>query len=329
MREIHLPLLRCPATKSKLKLVNAQVINGKVKEGLLQNELKTHSYEIVDFVPRFVPKENYANSFGYQWNVHSRTQYDETSEFNNSRERFFKETAWPQKLEGQTILEVGSGSGRFTKEALTTGALVVSCDYSNAVDANYKSNGHCENLLLVQASVYEMPFEIDSFDKVFCIGVIQHTPDPEGAFLALPKFLKSGGSLVTDIYVKDIRHWLLQPKYWIRPFTRGKNPVKLYYAIKNYVDFMWPLAKLIRKIPRIGPALNWKLLVADYSRELPRASDSVLKEWAYLDSMDMLSPMYDYPQTIRTFKRWHKKANLDQIDVQYGYNGIEGRAVKK
>ena len=91
---------------------------------------------------------------------------------------------------------------------------------------------------------------------------------------------------------------------------------------------MWPLATLIRKIPKIGPALNWKILVADYSRELPGASDAILKEWAYLDTMDMLSPMYDSPQTKRTYKKWHVEAGLKDIEIEYGYNGIEGRAVK-
>jgi len=35
--------------------------------------------------------------------------------------------------------------------------------------------------------------------------------------------------------------------------------------VKKYIDLMWPLACLIRKIPKIGRAINWKLLIADYS----------------------------------------------------------------
>ena len=40
-----------------------------------------------------------------------------------------------------TILEVGSGAGRFTEVLVTTGATVISCDLSSAVDANYRNNG--------------------------------------------------------------------------------------------------------------------------------------------------------------------------------------------
>ena len=39
----------------------------------------------------------------------------------------------------------------------------------------------------------------------------------------------------------------------------------------------------------------------------------------------MLSPQYDYPQSLRTMKKWFEEAKLKDIDVHYGYNGIEGR----
>lgn len=304
-------------------------MNGRIKEGLLIEPQSGNKYPIVNYIPRFVSLENYAASFGYQWNTHNRTQYDETSKFNTSSERFEKETQWGNKLTGEFVLEAGSGSGRFTTEALKTGAVVVSFDYSNAVEANYISNGHSDNVLIVQASIFEIPFQQNFFDKAFCFGVLQHTPDPEAAFLNLPYYLKSGGKIASDVYVKNLTKWVLQPKYWVRPFTKGsKNPEKLYGRIKKYVDLMWPLARLIRKIPKIGPTLNWKLILPDYSRELPNADDKTLKEWTYLDAMDMLSPMYDLPQTLKTFTKWHQKAGLINIDVHYGFNGIEGRGTK-
>jgi SAM-dependent methyltransferase len=225
-------------------------------------------------------------------------------------------------------LEVGSGSGRFTRHALETGAFVASIDASNAVEANYRSNGASENLLLVQASVYELPFNRDYFDKAFCFGVLQHTPDPKLSFLRIVPHVKPGGEIVSDVYVKDLRHWFLQTKYWVRPFVKKDDPHALYLGTRRYVDRMWPIARMIRRIPRIGYAINWRLLVGDYSRLLPDADDSTLKEWAYLDTFDMLSPMYDKPQTRRIFRRWHEEAELVDIEVHRGYNGLEGRGRK-
>lgn len=325
MKPRFIRFLRCPETGRPLRLIQGSLYYGRIKDGTLFEPRSGRRYPIVNFIPRFVSKNNYASSFGFEWNTHTKTQYDETSAHSVSGDRFAKETRWKSSLNGEMMLEIGCGSGRFTKEALKTGATVVSFDYSTAVDANYASNGTADNLLVVQADMYAMPFPKHFFDKAFCFGVLQHTYNPELAFLRIPPYIKPGGELVSDIYVKSLTRWVLQPKYWVRPFTKRRNPQVLYFWIKKYIDVMWPLAKQIRRIPYIGPSVNWKLLIADYSRELPRATDSVLKEWAYLDTFDMLSPMYDTPQTLTTFMRWHKKAGLTDIDIHYGYNGIEGR----
>ena len=330
MRVEHLGLLVCPHTRRPLVLGPGPAMDGsRVRMGSLVEPLAGRSYPIAEFIPRFVPPDNYARSFGVEWNIHGRTQYDTTSGVALSRTRFEEETGWGGDLRGETILEVGSGSGRFTTHALDTGATIVSLDYSNAVDANYRSNGHRDNLLLIQASVYEMPFRLESFDRVFCFGVLQHTPDPRAAFVALVQHLKAGGSLASDIYVKNLQRWLLQTKYWVRPFIDRSDPERLYETLKRYVDRMWPLARLLRRIPLIGPTLNWRLLVADYSRFLPLADDATLRQWAYLDTFDMLAPAHDHPQTLRTFRRWHEEAGLEAIAVRYGYNGIEGRGRKR
>jgi len=329
MNPNHLKYLVCPKTKQPLEIKFSSVVeNKRIKEGMLIEPTSRHEYPIVNFIPRFVAQDNYAKNFGIEWNIHDLTQYDEFSGFSVSKDRFEKETKWGKDLRGETILEVGSGSGRFTKYALATGAFVVSLDYSEAVEANYRSNGKHENLLLVQASVYEMPFRKNYFDRAFCFGVLQHTPDPEKSFFSIIEHLKPNGRIASDTYVKDIRHWLLQTKYWVRPFLKKDDPKKLYEATKKYVDILWPLARIVRKIPKIGYAINWRLLVADYSKALPNADDRTLKEWAYLDTFDMLSPMYDKPKTLKTFKRWHEAAGLTDIEVHYGYNGIEGRGRK-
>jgi SAM-dependent methyltransferase len=300
----------------------------RIRQGELLEPVSGARFPIVDFIPRFAPRENYADSFGHEWNVHGRTQYDETSGVALSRERFQKETGWGSELRGETVLEIGSGSGRFTRHALETGARVFSCDFSNAVEANYESNGAHPNLLLVQAGLDELPFKRNFFDKAFCFGVLQHTPDPRKSFFTICEYLKPGGKLACDIYVKNLGRWLLQPKYWVRPFTRKMAPRELYDAVTRYVDAMWPIATVIRKIPVLGPILNWKLLIADYSRELPGAGEAKLKQWAYLDTFDMLSPRYDAPATLRTFRQWHEEAGLRDVDVRRGYNGLEARATK-
>lgn len=328
MNPAHLIHIVCPNCQNILDLVQVEKIDGRIKQGKLNCRHCFRSYPIVNYIPRFVSDEgNYATGFGYQWNKHYRTQYDGYSGVPISEERFFKETRWPHDLHGEVLLEAGSGSGRFTEHAISTGAMVISFDYSNAVDANYKNNGHFENVLIVQANIYEMPFHRGYFDKVFCIGVIQHTPNPEEAFLCLSERLKSKGNIVIDAYQKLVwwKH-IFETKYWVRPILKKVPSATLYHFCEKWVNLWWGVTGLFWKITG-RRTLSWFLLMADYRGVYPLSED-MHKEWAILDTFDMLSPAYDFPQTIQSVESWFKRANMVGVEVKYGYNGIEGHGSK-
>jgi SAM-dependent methyltransferase len=321
----HLNLLACPICHSRLTCMHddADSTSGTVIEGRLICTSCRQEYPVIAGVPRFVPRENYASGFGLEWTKHARTQYDSYSGIPASEQRFFGQTGWSKDLTGEVILEVGSGSGRFTEQAARTGATVVSFDYSYAVDTNYASNAGRKNVLIVQADVFAMPFRAHSFDRIFCFGMLQHTPSPARAFAALPAMLKSGGSLCADIYKVSFWRTIAQTKYWVRPFTRRMDPDRLYARVRRWVDFMWPLANIIRRLPK-GYAINWRLLVADYS--FLGLQGQMLKEWSYLDTFDMLAPRYDRPATKETFRQWAVQANLTDIDAYYSPHGVVLRA---
>ena len=323
----HLRYLRCPETNAELELLDAEIENGRIKSGVLVpiDGPAGHRYPIVNFIPRFVGSENYAANFGFEWKLHARTQYDDDAGHSMSEDRLYQFTGWPQDMSGTLVLEAGSGSGRFTEHLLNAGAMVVSFDYSDAVEPNHTSNGQHPNLLLVQADILKMPFAYGSFDRVLCYGVLQHTPDPKASFNALIPMLKPGGHLATDIYLKSLTYYWLNSRYWVRPFTRTMDPETLYRRCVAWIDFVWPLVKILRHLPK-GQAIIWRLLVADYSNEMPNADDQTLKEWAYLDTFDMLSPRFDIPQTLATFEQWHRRAGLADIEVRRGSNGVAGTA---
>jgi hypothetical protein len=103
-------------------------------------------------------------------------------------------------------------------------------------------------------------------------------------------------------------------------------PAFLYEAACRYVKLMWPIARLIHRLPH-GRQINWALLIADY-RDVYDLNDDMLREWAILDTFDMLSPRYDAPQTLENVREWFRVAGLDAVEVEIGYNGIEGRGKK-
>ncbi len=160
----------------------------RVYDKLIDTEGNT--FPIINGVARIADLNNYTENFGVQWNKFDKTQLDrETDGLALTQKRFFAESGWkPDDLVGKDILEVGSGAGRFSNVVLEhTKAQLYSVDYSDAVSANFKNNGAIapDRFHLFQASIYEMPFPDNAFDKVFCFGVLQHTPDFQSSFLAL------------------------------------------------------------------------------------------------------------------------------------------------
>ena len=282
-------------------------------DGLMDNGLVIFPNENGAY--RIVKDDNYSENFGYQWNKFAGTQVDKTSKLDISKKRFFAETGWDATdLSGKNILEVGSGAGRFTQIILDfTRGNLCSVDYSNAVEANYKNNGPNERLQLFQASIYEMPFVKAQFDKVVCIGVLQHTPDVEKSVQCLIEMIKPGGELVVDFY--PVTGWWtkLQAKYLLRPFTKKMSHEKLYKKIDWNIDWMIKTSRFFSKIG-LGRLFNRFIPICDIDGTLPKDLPyDQLRELCVLDTFDMFSPQYDQPQKISTVVKWFNKYGMQDV----------------
>jgi len=326
MRSALIELLRCPVTGQPLHLEHAAEGEGDIEEGTLVSADGKHRFPIVDSIPRFVPASNYADNFGLQWNAFRATQLDSHSGVPVSRERFLAFSGWdPAALQGALVLDVGCGAGRFAEVALDCGARVVAVDYSSAVDACWKNLRHRPGLEVVQGDIYALPFAPGRFDFVYCFGVLQHTPDVRGAFRALPRQLRPGGSLAADVYPALWRN-AIWPKYWLRPLTKRLPAGTLFRALETLVPMLLPLSTALGRIPVIGRQLRYAVPVMNYTGVFPLGPRQI-QEWALLDTFDMLAPTHDHPQRIAEFRRWFLDAGLE--DVWVGRPGfVVGRGRK-
>ncbi len=293
-----------PFTKNLL----SQAADGLMENYALIFPKKNGAYRIVE-------DNNYTANFGYQWNKFVGTQVDKASNLEMSKTRFFAETGWDKEdLTGKNVLEVGSGAGRFTQIILDhTNANLFSVDYSNAVEANYKNNGLHSRLQLFQASIYEMPFAKAQFDKVLCIGVLQHTPDFEQSVKALIEMAKPGAEVVVDFY--GVNGWWtkLHAKYMYRRFTKKMSHEKLYNLIEKNIDWMIQSSLFFSKIG-LGKIFNRFIPICDIDGTLPASlTYPQLRELCVLDTFDMFSPEYDNPQTIQTVSNWFKKYGMEEV----------------
>ncbi|EAY24796.1 hypothetical protein M23134_04579 [Microscilla marina ATCC 23134] len=292
-----------PYNQQPLEVANDKLIDAKGKE-----------FEKVAGAYRLVQDDNYTENFGFQWNKFTKTQIDRFSEQSSqSKTRFFAVTEWDKKdLSGENVLEVGSGAGRFSQVVLDeTKANLYSVDYSNAVEANFKNNGHHQDRLqLFQASIYELPFAPASFDRVFCFGVLQHTPDVKKSVQSLAQMVKPGGELLVDFY--PIRGWWtkVHAKYIFRPWTKRMSHEKLLCRIEKNANWMIRLSQFFNKIG-IGKLTNRFIPICDIKNTLPPdLTKEQLKEWVILDTFDMFSPEYDQPQRVETVRQWFEEFGI-------------------
>ena len=327
MRRQAIEMFACPKCGDMLRIASVKTEDaavGEVVDGQLECGACRFMVPVVGCLPRFVTSESYASSFGFQWNRFDRIQIDKFMHNDLSRDRFRATTGWPTNLQGQRVLEAGCGAGRFTQFALETGAEVFSFDLSLAVEAAYRNNSGTSNLTVFQANIYEIPLRKAMFDKIFCMGVLQHCPDVAGAFRSLVPFLRPGGEIVIDVYEKEYGFPPL--KYLARPFVRHLSTESLYNLLRWTTPPAFELKKMLHRVPAIGPRLSALIPIGPISYA-PRLNytDDELKQVKILSALDMLSPVYDQPQRIDDVQKWFKDAGLVDIKLKRGYNGINAK----
>ena len=312
MNQTLLEALRCPSCTSELHL-SAGTFDAQ--QGELRCLSCSTNFPIVNGIPRFVPASNYADNFGFQWNTFSKTQLDSFTGLPISHDRFYAQSKWDSKdMRGKKILDVGCGAGRFTEIALQSGATVYAIDFSSAVDACASNLNQHDNLNIVQADIFQLPFEQNYFDYVYCFGVLQHTPSVEKALAALPPYLKPNGQLAVDVYQLKW-HSYFHPKRILRPITTRMPKDKLFNLVQIWSPKFLSLNETLRKIPLVGKYLPRFVPVADYTGVFAFDAKQI-QEWAVLDTFDWLGPSFDRPITATKLKRLLSDLRLSSIEVE-------------
>lgn len=296
MKQKLLQVLGCPKCHGVLEVLSKVLVEkDDIITGLLGCRECAVSWPIKSGIPRFIPSDNYAATFGYQWNRFKNVQIDSFNGTNQSKRRLYSETEWNQEwISGKWVLEAGCGAGRFLEVASRDKCEVIGLDISNAVDAAAEVLKDRNNVHLIQASILNLPFRNGVLDVCYSIGVIQHTPNPKLALIALPRILKVGGKLAVTIYERK-KFTMIHSKYVLRLFTRKIHPKILLTSIKIIMPVLWPLSEIFFRIPIFHRLFRFIIPIANYPEE-SQLSWKQRYEWAILDTFDMLSPRYDQPQ---------------------------------
>jgi 2-polyprenyl-3-methyl-5-hydroxy-6-metoxy-1,4-benzoquinol methylase len=288
-----------------------------------------HGFLRRNHIPRFVSSSHYADAFGEQWKRYRLTQLDSYTKTTISKDRLHRclgEPLWTS-LEGKHVLECGCGAGRFTELLLERGASVTSVDLSDAVEANIKNCPLSSKHRISQADITSLPFAAQEFDVVLCLGVVQHTPSPEKTLNCLYDQVKPGGALVIDHYTWSLS-WCTKTAPLIRQFAKRMRPENGIKLTEILVKVFYPLHLATRHI-RLGQMVLSRISpVQFYGHAFHELSESLLREWALLDTHDSLTDWYKHFRTKGQILRTLTSLGLERIWCEYGGNGVEARGYR-
>ncbi|MDB9897666.1 class I SAM-dependent methyltransferase [Gammaproteobacteria bacterium] len=255
-----------------------------------------NDFQESDGVLIFNESDEYVSNFGKQWRDHTATQIDSMNNFSISLDLLenllFNKIS---SLHGKTVIELGSGAGRFTEYLVKEASECVSVDLSQAIFFNVSKG--CKNLTLIKSDFTALDVD-QEFDVVICRGVLQHTPDPRRSILKLFEFAKDGGEIFFDIYTTP-KLGMLSPKYLIwRPFFKRFIKYETYESfLRQHIAKLLKVKRILQKILFNSKFLSDSLIpIYDY-QGIMNINEEQLESMAILDTLDGMYAFYDQPMT--------------------------------
>ncbi len=312
MRTHFLQYLIDPATGENLKIESTKEKNGDVLEGFLVSS--KNRYPIVRGIPRFAGYQddnNYANSFGYQWNKWSKIQFDSENvgkPMENYTLKMWDEitNVRSKDLKKSVIVDFGCGSGRLIETARQKNAIAIGFDLSYAVEAAGEIFANDPNVLICQADILKSPIRPNSVDGAFSIGVLHHTKDAKIGFDQMVSCVKPGGWISVSVYSPGGYYDNFIVNIYRRIFKA------LWPIFGHYPPLIYSYATvyLLRPLLRV-PIL--RTLIRPFLTFFP-FMDIPDIHWSVLNTFDSVTPTNQYTFSLYRVFQWFKAAGLKEIE---------------
>lgn len=137
---------------------------------------------------------------------------------------------------GVRILDAGCGTGQLAIFLSMMQREVVGIDFSFgslSKGSNFRKSFDLRHVQFAQMDLFHLALREESFDYVFCNGVLHHTADPDRVFQSLCRLVKPQGYIVLGLYntygrlLLDLRRWLFRltndKLQWLDFFMRQKS----------------------------------------------------------------------------------------------------------
>ncbi|MGB0391643.1 MAG: class I SAM-dependent methyltransferase [Salibacteraceae bacterium] len=221
-------------------------------------------------------------------------------------------------LKDAIVLDMGCGSGRWTKYIAPKVKFVEAIDPSEAVYSAHHLTKENKNVRITQAGVDCIPFKDESFDLAICLGVLHHIPDTQKALIDMVKKVKIGGSILLYLYYKlDNRGFLYRLIFKLAHVLRlvisslPKSIKKLTCDLISVIVYM-PLVLLIRALYGMFGKRKWiaKIPLSYYSDK----SFNIIRN----DALDRFGTPLEQRFTQNEIEKMMHKAGLKNVVFSKG-----------
>jgi SAM-dependent methyltransferase len=259
-------------------------------------------------------------TYGLQWNRFRILRPEE------DRATFFNRTGLTtEEIAGALVLDAGCGMGRYLRVAGEAGARVVGLDLSEATRAARELTADLADVLILRGDLLRPPLPEGTFDHIYSIGVLDHTPDPRRAFLALARLLKPGGRIAIWVYQKE--RPLLERIIGVHRAVSRRLPLGVLLALSRVMAPVGGVKRALLRsrnklVSRIGVALNVATIGVSMHPD---------PEVRVCDTLDWYAPKYMSRHTLDEVSGWFNEAGLvDVVDLSQGqvyYHAGQGNGI--
>jgi SAM-dependent methyltransferase/uncharacterized protein YbaR (Trm112 family) len=289
-------VLACKACRAWFPIVRAVPVMLPYSTGMHGEFATEHRRELSGRFPGFsAPKAKPARgeelvmrSFSTEWLHYDFDGVIWEMDYRDHEKRFLQEMRGyaPAKERAPRFLEIGCGLGLTTRMAQTNFAgEAIGVDLSEAAWRAAASNRENPNLHFVQASVFALPFQPQTFDTIYTRGVLHHTFSTREAFRALAPMCRPGGALYVWVYgpqsINDnLFRVLVYGSEVVLRFVLNRSPSWVSNAA------LTPLALGYVAFNRVRHWSNPSIKPYNFTRALHAARDRYTPEFAHRHSAE-------------------------------------------
>jgi 2-polyprenyl-3-methyl-5-hydroxy-6-metoxy-1,4-benzoquinol methylase/uncharacterized protein YbaR (Trm112 family) len=259
MSNLYNELLRCPECKGGLTLQDTDNKSNSSLKCLCGNE-----YQIVNGVPIFtslsavnVQSTGSLESFNYQYGKEEWIFKYDIERVKRIIDKVFK--IKKEDIGSKSVCVVGCGNGcEVSVLSSFSPKYIVGIDLTDSLADAVINNKDNNNVLIVQADALNPPLHQESFDVLYCDGVLPHTQNPKEFLKAILSLIKPEGTayirtLIDHENMKSSLHIL--PRNIFRKFSK-RLPSGVWWKL------CYVIGALV-KVPILGEILSKALFYID------------------------------------------------------------------